>query len=89
VRQRLTEFSQCSASAAKGAIVHLRREELAIIVRSLGELANGLSIPEWEFPTLVGNTRAEVRELLASLHRLLVHYGKDLTALREKENTVT
>jgi hypothetical protein len=48
------------------------RRELEIVIRSLSELANGVSIPEWEFHTLTGVERRDVRDLLHALHRLLV-----------------
>jgi hypothetical protein len=40
------------------------RRELTIVVRSLSELANGVQIPEWEFHTLTGAERQDVRDLL-------------------------
>lgn len=52
--------------------VELPKRELIIAVRALSELANGISPPEWEFPTIVGASRSEVRQLLIELHQLLV-----------------
>lgn len=48
------------------------RRELIIVVRNLSELANGVLIPEWEFSTLTGVEREEVRTLLHLIHRMVV-----------------
>lgn len=48
------------------------RREWAIVIRSLSELANGILIPEWEFHTLTGAHRQEVRNLLHAVHRVIV-----------------
>jgi hypothetical protein len=54
------------------ATLSLGRGEAAILVKLLGEMANGICIPEWEFRTLVGVSRRDVRDLLESIHLVLV-----------------
>src|SRR5687768_13653266 len=51
------------------------RRELTIVVRSLSELANGVEIADWEFHTLTGAERQDVRDLLHALHRVRVGPG--------------
>jgi hypothetical protein len=59
----------------------LAHSEVRTIVGALSEVANGDSILDWEFETLVGFEREYVRQLLSSLHRVLVNRGKDLRKL--------
>ena len=48
-----------------GAGVNLSRDELLWINNALNEVLGGATaIPEWEFHTLIGGTRDEVRALL-------------------------
>lgn len=56
--------------------------ELKTIVRCIDELANGTWISDWEFQTLTGFARDDMRRLLHLLHRPLVNKGKDLEALK-------
>jgi hypothetical protein len=54
------------------AMVETSSFNLHAMVRALNELVYGVSIPEWEFATIIGFERGELRELLDGLHRLLV-----------------
>lgn len=68
IEHRLPEWHDDETLYTEG----FTRSELMVIVRSLSELANGVQIPEWEFHTLTGADRQDVRELLHTLHRILV-----------------
>jgi hypothetical protein len=49
--------------------VDFSRDELTWINNALNEVLGGAhSLPEWEFHTLVGGTRDEVRALLERVH---------------------
>jgi hypothetical protein len=63
-------------------VLRLSQLETTILVRTMDELANGVAILDWEFQTLVGFKRQEVRNVLHDFHRLLVNRGRDLDALR-------
>ena len=52
-----------------GAGVDLSRDELLWINNALNEVLGGATaIPEWEFHTLIGGTRDEVRALLRKVN---------------------
>src|ERR1051326_3769678 len=56
--------------------IELTRAELRLVVKSLADLTDGFSLPEWEFATITGFSRDQMRMLLHALHRLAVTSSK-------------
>ncbi|HVT90812.1 MAG TPA: hypothetical protein VHD56_18305 [Tepidisphaeraceae bacterium] len=59
-------------------VVVLSKHEALILVNAMSHVANGTRIYDWEFQTIVGALRIDVRSLLEQIHHLLVNSPKDL-----------
>jgi hypothetical protein len=52
---------------AEGATIRLSRSELGLVNNALNEVANGVDISDSEFHTRLGESRSDVRQLLAEV----------------------
>lgn len=65
----MRHVQMCPVCHGYGSGVDLTRDELLWINNALNEVLSGATaMPEWEFHTLIGGTRDEVRALLAKMH---------------------
>ena len=51
----------------RGVTIRLNRTELSLVNNALNEVANGIEIDDSEFRTRLGESRADVRQLLAEV----------------------
>jgi hypothetical protein len=88
-RLKVTDFSEgsCQNNADSNHCFSFEftSRQILIIVQAIDELANGFSLLDGEFDSIIGVTRGRMREHLTDFHKLLANKGKFLEALKYKE----